>query len=107
MEFTSDNYPSNDTTWKFIDQKSILVSKGYQPPFHDFVISTIKNENITEHFLSSKKPLILMISTKLQEAESDNLIKGFVLGNYCKKEGIDFYVVSASVTEEIINTIRK
>ena len=102
QEFTLDNYPSSDdTTWKFIDQKSILVSKGYQPPIHDFVISTIKNENITEHILSSKKPLILMISTKLQEAESDNLIKGFELGNYCKKEGIDFYVVTASVTEEI------
>ena len=27
-EFTLENYPANDSTWKFVDQKSVLDKKG-------------------------------------------------------------------------------
>ena len=26
-EFTLENYPADDSTWKFVDQKSVLVKK--------------------------------------------------------------------------------
>ncbi|MFZ0281276.1 MAG: BT_3928 family protein, partial [Bacteroidales bacterium] len=46
-EFTLENYPANDSTWKFVDQKSVLIKKGYLPPVHDFVITTAEGEDIT------------------------------------------------------------
>jgi uncharacterized membrane protein YphA (DoxX/SURF4 family) len=104
-EFTLNNYPSDDTTWKFIDQKSILVSKGYQPPIHDFFISAPDNTDITDQILSSKNYIILMISKKLSEADPQKLQKGYELGDFCLKNNIGFYIVTASGIDEI-NTYR-
>ena len=100
-EFSLDNYPANDTTWKFVDQKTVLVAKGYQPPIHDLVINSLSNEDLTQQILSSANPSMLMISGKLEEADPDKLAEGFELGNHCKAGGIDFYVLTASVMDEI------
>ena len=95
-EFTLENYPADDTTWKFIDQKSVLVRKGYQPPIHDFSINTIEGMDITEQILEQKGYTLLLISTKLENAHPSLLEKGFDLGNHCVANGISFYVVTAS-----------
>jgi len=100
-EFTLENYPADDTTWKFVDQKSILISKGYQPPIHDFFITTADNIDITDQLLSSEDYLILMISKKLDEADPDKLKKGFETGEFCLKNQTGFYVVTASGSDEI------
>lgn len=34
QEFTLDNYP--DSTWTFVESRTILKEKGYEPPIHDF-----------------------------------------------------------------------
>jgi hypothetical protein len=100
-EFSLDNYPANDSTWKFVDQKSVLVSKGYQPPIHDFNITTMNDEDITEQILSSKGCTVLMVSKKLDEADHGLLLKGFELGYYCMGNHIDFYILTASGSGEI------
>jgi len=100
-EFSLDNYPANDTTWKFVDQITVLVAKGYQPPIHDLVINSLSNEDLTQHILSSANPSVLMISGKLEEADPEKLAEGFELGNQCKAGGIDFYILTASVMDEI------
>jgi len=100
-EFTISNYPANDTSWKFIEQKSVLIKKGYQPPIHDFNISSIDDENITEKILSEPGYIVLMISKKLAEADNNKLSAGFELGNYCIANGIGFYIITASGTDEV------
>lgn len=100
-EFTLDNYPANDTTWKFIGQKSVLVSKGYQPPIHDFAITSLNNGDITQQILASDKMTLLMISKKLKEADPGLLKKGFDLGRYCMNNMIDFYILTASGSDEV------
>lgn len=99
-EFNLDNYPANDTTWKFVDQKSVLIKKGYQPPIHDFVITTMYGEDITERLLSYPGYTLLMISKKLKEADKKHLSDGFSLGEYCVANGIEFYILTASETSE-------
>jgi hypothetical protein len=100
-EFTLSNYPANDTTWKFIDQKSVLIKKGYQPPIHDFLITTLNGEDITQQILSYWGYTVLMVSNKLAEANKSQLDAGFIIGNYCKANGIDFYVLTSSGTDEM------
>lgn len=100
-EFTLDNYPSDDTTWKFVDQKSVLVSKGYQPPIHDFFITTPDNIDITDQILASEDYIVLMISKKLAEADPEKLQKGFELGEFCLNNQTGFYVVTASGADEV------
>ncbi|MGA1976772.1 MAG: BT_3928 family protein [Bacteroidales bacterium] len=100
-EFTINNYPANDTTWRFVEQKSVLVVRGYQPPIHDFSITTTDNEDITQTILSSDRPTMLMITKKLKEADPGLLRNGFNLGYYCKGNMINFYVLTASGRDEI------
>jgi uncharacterized membrane protein YphA (DoxX/SURF4 family) len=99
-EFALTNYPAGDTTWKFIDQKSVLVKKGYQPPIHDFTITSIDGTSLTEEILSSSGFTLLMISKKLSESDKSKLAEGFELGRFCTNNNIDFYVLTASSTNE-------
>ena len=99
-EFTINNYPSSDTAWKFIDQKSVLVKKGYEPPIHGFSI-VINNKDITEDVLSNEGLTMLMISRKLGDADPEKLKEGFEFRKRLGSEGIDFYVLTSSGAEEI------
>jgi hypothetical protein len=101
-EFTLDNYPANDTTWKFVEQKSVLVEKGFIPPIHDFTITTLHNEDITDQILSSQKPVTLMIARKLEETDQVLLREGFELGYYCMDNMIDFLILTASGADEVM-----
>jgi uncharacterized membrane protein YphA (DoxX/SURF4 family) len=102
-EFTINDYPASDTSWKFIDQKSVLIKKGYEPPIHDFSIVDLNNENITGKVLSDKGYSLLMISKKLADVNHNKLKKGFDLGAYCINNGISFYILTASGKSEAIN----
>lgn len=100
-EFNLNNYPANDTTWKFIDQKSVVVKKGYKPPIHDFMITNSGGEDITQRILTRSGYSVLMVSKKLSEADKKSLSEGFKLGNYCKSNGIDFYILTSSGSDEM------
>jgi hypothetical protein len=102
-EFTLKDYPANDTTWKFVDQKSVLVKKGYEPPIHDFSITTLGNENITEKVLTDDKYSLLMISKKLAQSDINHLKEGFDVGTYCLNNGLNFYIMTSSGADEISN----
>ena len=55
-EFSLENYP--DSTWTFIDSKTVQTSEGYVPPIHDFSITTQgEGEDITEEVLADKVTL--------------------------------------------------
>jgi uncharacterized membrane protein YphA (DoxX/SURF4 family) len=100
-EFTLENYPSSDTAWKFVDQKSVLVSKGFVPEIHDFSITSMDKTDLTDSILSNTGYTLLMVSLKLEKAERERLNKGFDTGKKCKSDGIDFYVLTASGTDII------
>jgi len=95
-EFSLDNYPADDTSWVFVDAKSVLVKKGYQPPIHDFSLTTREGIDLTDQILADGGYTLLFISTKLEEADPSRLEKGFNLGKYLAANGIGFYVVTAS-----------
>jgi uncharacterized membrane protein YphA (DoxX/SURF4 family) len=100
-EFNLNNYPANDTTWKFIDQKSVVVKKGYKPPIHDFMITNSGGEDITQKILTHSGYSVLMVSKKLSETDKKSLSEGFKLGNYCQSNGIDFYILTSSGSDEM------
>jgi hypothetical protein len=101
-EFTLDNYPADDTTWKFVDQKSVLVSKGYEPPIHDLTMVTLRGEDLTQQILSSETPTLLMLSRKLEDADKELLREGYDLGSYCIGNMLNFYILTASGTDEVL-----
>jgi uncharacterized membrane protein YphA (DoxX/SURF4 family) len=100
-EFNLNNYPGNDSTWKFVDQKSVLIKSGYKPPIHDFIITSLNGEDLTQKVLSYQGYSVLMISKKLVEAGSKRLTEGIELGKYCMARGINFYILTSSGTDEV------
>ncbi|HEX7493846.1 MAG TPA: BT_3928 family protein [Bacteroidales bacterium] len=100
-EFNLNNYPSKDSTWKFVDQISVLTKSGYKPPIHDFIITSLNGEDLTQKVLAYPGYTVLMISKKLKEADTKRLTKGFELGKYCISNGINFYVLTSSGTDEV------
>jgi hypothetical protein len=98
-EFTLENYPANDTAWKFIEQVSVLVSKGYEAPIHDFSITAMNKSDLTDSILSNPGYTLLMVSLKLEKAAKEKLNTGFDRGLKCKADGIDFFVLTASGTD--------
>jgi hypothetical protein len=103
-EFTINNYPASDSAWKFIEQRSVLMKKGYVPPIHDFSIVDLQNGDITDRVLGNHSFTVLMISKKLKEADNKKLTEGYKMGATCDSSGIDFYVLTASGSEEVKNS---
>ncbi len=100
-EFNLTDYPANDSTWKFVEQKSVLIKEGYKPPIHDFMITSSGGDDITQEILSFPGYTILMISKELAEAGKNHLSAGFDLGKYSAANGIKFYILTSSGTEEV------
>ncbi|MDR1764322.1 MAG: DoxX family protein [Dysgonamonadaceae bacterium] len=102
QEFTLENYPkSDDTTWVFVDQKSKLIKKGYEPPIHDFTITTANEDDITEEVLSDTSYTFLLISSKFKDASDVHVDRINALYDYSRKYGYRFYALTSSPNSEI------
>ncbi|MDR6567818.1 DoxX protein [Chitinophaga ginsengisegetis] len=101
-EFTADNYPWSDSTWKFVDRKDKLVKKGNaEPAIKDFILTDLDGVNQTEAILSESKPVYLFLVLNTQKAGSgwDEKIKA--LQQQWKNQQVVIYGVTASTKEEI------
>jgi uncharacterized membrane protein YphA (DoxX/SURF4 family) len=98
-EFTLNDYPADDTTWKFVDQKSVLLSRGYMPPIHDFTLISSEGADMTDEVTGNQGDLVLMVARRLEESDRKGLVKGYDLGIALRDRGIQFYIVTASTPE--------
>ena len=73
--FTLENYPKGDPEWTFVDQKSVLIKKGYVPPIHDFEIETLEGDYITQDILESEEPIALVVMYDLSKTDTTQLEK--------------------------------
>lgn len=93
-EFTLDNYP--DSTWTFVDSKTVTVKEGYVPPIHDFSITTADGEDITDMVLGREGYTFLLISPDLDKADDQNFGDIDQIYEFCQDNGIPFYCLTAS-----------
>lgn len=100
-EFDLENFPWQDSTWSFVEQKSILIKEGYIPPIHDFTITTQDGYGITDIVLSDEAYSFIMVSADLANANKEALQKLNTLSLYCNQTGINFYSLSSSIYSEI------
>jgi uncharacterized membrane protein YphA (DoxX/SURF4 family) len=107
-EFSVDNYPWQDTTWRWVKTKTNLVKKGYIPPIHDFSITSPNGANLTDLILADTSYSFLFISHNLKEANQQSLQTAEKLASYCNKTGIcKFYALTASPSSEVENLKKK
>ena len=99
-EFTLDNYP--DSTWEYVDTKTVQTKKGYEPPIHDFAITTNDTgEDITEQVLTKKGYTFLLVSPRLAVADDSNFGDIDQIYEYAEENGVDFFCLTASTNDDI------
>ena len=99
-EFTLDNSP--DSTWEYVDTKTVQTKKGYEPPIHDFAITTNDTgEDITEQVLTKKGYTFLLVSPRLAVADDSNFGDIDQIYEYAEENGVDFFCLTASTNEDI------
>ena len=101
QEFSLDNYP--DSTWTFVDRKTVIKEAGYEPPIHDFsLLRMADGEDVTDLVLADSGYTFLMVAHQLEKADdsySDLLNEVY---DYCREHGYTFYGLTAS-NEEVVD----
>lgn len=101
QEFTLENYPKGDSTWTFVDQQSVLIKKGYEPPIHDFEILTMNFEDITYDILESEEPITLITMYDLDKTNRTQAAKLTGIYHACMERGEQCYFLTGSGEEQI------
>nr|WP_141210516.1 BT_3928 family protein [Prevotella sp. P2-180] len=99
-EFSLEEYP--DSTWTFIDSRTVQTKKGYVPTIHDFSITTVdEGEDITEEIVADKGYSLLLVSPHLEQADDIHFDEINRLYDYTKQHGYRFLCLTASTEEAI------
>ncbi len=100
QEFTLENYP--DSTWTFVETRTILKEKGYEPPIHDFSMMSLETgEDITDSVLSDKGYTFLLVAHRIEEADDSNIDLINEIYDYSVEHGYGFYALTSSPEDEI------
>ena len=101
QEFTLENYPKGDDSWTFVDQKSVLIKKGYEPPIHDFEILTMNFEDITYDIIESEQAVTLITMYDLDKTNRTQAAKLMDIYQACMDRGEQCYFLTGSGEEQI------
>lgn len=99
-EFSLDNYP--DSTWTFVDSKTVVKEQGYEPPIHDFsIIRQEDGEDITEEVLNDEGYTFLLVAHQLSQADDSTIDLINELYDYSVEHGYKFYCLTSSPDNDI------
>lgn len=98
-EFALDDYP--DSTWTFVDSRTVMTNKGYVPPIHDFSITTLLGDDITDEVLSDTGYVFLLVAPQLATADDSRLDRINELYEYARDRNYPFYGLTASNRRDI------
>lgn len=99
-EFTLENYP--DSTWTFVDTRTIVKEKGYEPPIHDFSMMELSTGNdITNDVLTDMGYTFLLVAHRIEEADDSNIDLINEIYDYSVENGYTFYCLTSSPEEQI------
>ena len=96
-EFVMPDYA--DSTWTWVSTDNQLISKGYEPPIHDFAIESRDGEDITDDILYDDGFVFLLVAYDLDETNIDAQQKINELAEYCNTKGYRFLCVTSSTDQ--------
>lgn len=102
QSFTLSDYPRDTTMWEFVSSDSKLLSKGFEPPIHDFAIMDERGYDLVDQILADPGYTLIMVSYDLEHADFHALQRaGEWSGLELLAEDYSFYAVSASTSEVV------
>lgn len=99
-EFTLEDYP--DSTWTFVDSRTVVKKQGYEPPIQDFLMQSQEDgEDLTEQVLSDEGYTFLLVAHQLPLADDSKIDLINELYEYSMEYGYGFYALTSSSDEDI------
>ena len=92
--------------WTFVDQQSKLIRKGFEPPIHNFSITTYEDGDITQNVLTDPNYTFLLISYKLERASLRDSARINRIFDFARENGYRFYCLNASLYEDVEDFIQ-
>ncbi|SFW23000.1 BT_3928 family protein [Chitinophaga sancti] len=107
-EFTTENFPWNDSTWVYVDRKDKLVKEGDgEPPVKDFILTDFDGGNQTEAILTEATPVYLFLVKDVNEAADGWQRKMAALQALAKQGKCYIYGVTASTKDQVEPFVKK
>lgn len=98
--FTIDNYP--DSTWEFVDSKTVQTKSGFVPPIPDFIIENRETgDEVTSELLDRKGDFFLLAASHLEQADNTDFGDINRIFEYAQEHHIPFYCLTASPDEAV------
>lgn len=104
-EFSLDDYPADDSTWTFVDTKTVLVKEGYHPEVSDFLIFDEAGDDVTEPLLENPEGMLLLVAPKLETASDERIDEINDMYDYALDKGMAFYCITGSPIEAVYEWI--
>lgn len=98
---TDSTYWKRGTVWQFLSaSEPVLVEKGFEPPIHDFSITSQSGEDITRTILSDTGYTFILVSYDLKKADTENQNAINYLYHQVVADGSNFICLTASPSDE-------
>lgn len=99
-EFSLDDYP--DSTWTFVDSRTVVKEQGYEPPISDFFMTRQDDgTDITDEVLDDDGYTFLLVAHQLSLADDSTIDLINELYDYSVEHGYKFYCLTASSDSDI------
>ncbi len=99
-EFTLADYP--DATWNYVDARTELVKKGFEPSIHDFTLLDYRTgDDITERVLQDSTYNFLLVANRLDKADDSNIDLINEIFDYAAEHGYGFYCLTSSSGDDL------
>lgn len=102
QQFTLADYPWQDTTWHFVDQQSVLLEKGYTPPIHDFSVTTMDDDDITDEVLTYTGDTYLVVMYDLEKTDTTHLADIIELCQRATAANAHVYALTATYKDDAL-----
>ncbi|WP_280747106.1 BT_3928 family protein [Parabacteroides sp. PF5-9] len=104
QEFSLEDIPTADSSWVFVDAKTTLVKKGYEPPVAAFNLYTSEDDlEVTDRILDDPNGVLLLIAPKLEEADDSRIDEIITIYDYALENKITFYGVTGSSSDVVVD----
>lgn len=101
-DFTLDNLP-DDSLWTFVDSRTVLKEKGYEPAIQDFsLVSHEDGTDLTDEVLADSQYVFLLVAPWLEKADDSSMDLINEVYDYSVEYGYRFLCVTASSDEAIL-----
>jgi uncharacterized membrane protein YphA (DoxX/SURF4 family) len=105
-EFTSQNYPWQDTlNWAWERTETIELEKAFVPPIHDFSLTNVEGSEYTDDILNYPGYQFFLVSRDLLDANKKVQSRINDFAALCEKDSVPFYGLTSN-TPQVIDEFR-